>query len=269
MTGLPLSTDLAGLRRRIAALAAAVGLSAGAAGVVTESASAVPGTPQYPNVRALPPTDIHLGRETVDFQQHYVIRFSTYMYNQGPGRLELHGVPHVPPDGTFDASQWIYEDPAGLTIEPVGTFAFHPQHQHFHFDGYGRYELWTKRAYDRAAASNFTQGSPSYVAAKVSFCMLDIAPVDPHPPPPEYQTCTPVMEGVTPGWADVYDWTLPDQWIDVGLNRLPDGDYVIRNIADPDNLIWESPGKADPSRESQVANSGATVIHIVNGQLAG
>jgi hypothetical protein len=44
---------------------------------------------------------------------------------------------------------------------------------------------------------------------------------------------------------------------------------VIRNIADPDNLIWESPGKADASKESAVANAGITVIHIVNGQLVG
>jgi len=106
------------------------------------------------------------------------------------------------------------------------------------------------------------------VSPKVSFCMLDSIPVDASPVNVQYyKTCTPLAQGISAGWADVYDWTLPDQWIDVGTSRLPDGDYVLRNIADPNNIVFESPGKADPAKESQVANSGVSAVKILNGQL--
>lgn len=254
--------------RRLLAGVALLGVAA-LAGIWPSLAGAAPGTPLYPDVRALPPSDIHLGRETVNFERHYVIRFSTYMYNAGPGRLEIQGTPRTALDLNFQASQWIYEDPAGVTTEPIGTLFWHDVHSHFHFDGYGRYELWTKTGYDRAAASGFTKGAPLYMSPKVSFCMMDSTPIDQSTVNVRYyQTCTPLVQGVSAGWADLYDWTLPDQWIDVGTSRLPDGQYVLRNIADPNNIVFESPGKADPAKESQIANSGVTPVTIVNGQVA-
>jgi hypothetical protein len=30
-----------------------------------------------------------------------------------------------------------------------------------------------------------------------------------------------LIQGITPGWADVYDWYLPDQFIEV--SGVPDG----------------------------------------------
>jgi hypothetical protein len=226
--------------------------------------------PRYPDLRTLAPYDVQLGTALVGAEHHYVVRFSNLVWNTGTGPFELHGVPHFPVDGLFDASQWIYDDPAGLTVEPVGSFAFHPSHQHFHFDGFARYELWTQQAFDRAKSSGFKSGRPLYTSPKVSFCVLDIYHVDPGSGPPAqvYRTCSPAMEGISPGWGDEYDFLLPEQWVDVGQTPLPDGKYVIRSIADPDNLIYESAGKADPSRESQVANSASTPISIVNGRLA-
>lgn len=225
--------------------------------------------PKYPDLRSLPPSEIHLGSALVDGENHYVVRFDNVVANAGSGPFELHGTPHFPVDGLFEASQWIYDDPAGLTIEPVGTFAFHPSHQHFHFDGFARYELWKKRDYDRAAAAGFASGAPLYTSPKVSFCILDIRHVDAAngPPTPVYRTCSPAVEGLSAGWGDVYDWTLPEQWVDVGQTPLADGSYVIRTIADPDNVVFESAGKADPARESQVSNSAATEIAIVGGRL--
>jgi hypothetical protein len=226
--------------------------------------------PKYPDLRTSPPYEIHLGTALVNQENHYLVRLSNEVWNAGTGPFELHGQPHFPVDGRFDASQWIYDDPAGLSIEPVGSFAFHPSHQHFHFDGFARFELWKRRDYDRAVAAGFATGQPLYTSGKVSFCVLDIRQVDESNGPPVrvYQTCSPAMEGISPGWGDVYDWTLPDQWVDVGRTPLPDGNYVVRSIADPDNLIFESTGKADPLRESNVANSAATPITITNGRLA-
>jgi lysyl oxidase len=250
-------------------LRALIGAAAATVVAWPAATSAQAGTPKYPDVKALPPEDVRLGRETINFERHYVIRFSTIMYNAGPGAMELHGSPDLALNANLHAEQWIYEDPPGVTIQDTGTiFMFHQPHRHFHFDGYGRYELWSKRGYDRALASGFTQGAPMFVAPKVSFCMLDLRrETAPPGSRPFYSSCTPAMQGISAGWADIYGWTLPDQWVDVGLSPLPDGEYVIRNIVDPANVIYESEGRADPAKESQVANSGVTLVRIANGQL--
>ncbi len=231
------------------------------------TAGAAPG---YPDLRTLPPEDIHLETTHVRGENHYVVRFTNTVWNAGEGPFELHGTPHFPPDGLFDAAQWIYDNDGGAPLmKQVGTFAYHASHSHFHFDGFARYELWKRRDYDRAAPS-FTTGRPLFTSPKVSFCVMDITHVEPSMGPSDqvYATCTPALEGLSRGWGDVYDWWLADQWVDVGQKPLPDGNYVIRSIADADNIVHESTDKADTGRESQVANSAATYISIVNGRLA-
>ena len=47
-----------------------------------------------------------------------------------------------------------------------------------------------------------------------------------------------LVQGITAGWADVYDWYLPDQYIEV--TGVPDGVYILDTIADPDNTILEA-----------------------------
>jgi hypothetical protein len=227
------------------------------------------GTPTYPDVRTMPPSEIRLGTETLNGEVHHLVRFTNKVANAGEGPLELHGTPHFPLDGMFDASQWVYEQPAGVTVEPVGVFMFHPEHGHFHLDDFARYELWSRRDFERAEAKGFRRGQPLYVSPKVSFCLFDYEHVDPSkgPPVPVYRDCTPLNEGLSVGWADVYRWGLNDQWVDVGTAPLPDGDYVIRSIADPSNILYESPGKADPARESATANSAVAYVSIVGGAL--
>lgn len=224
-------------------------------------------TARYPDLRTLPITDVNLDTELLNQENHHVVRFTNGVANAGEGPLELHGTPHFPIDGEFDADQWVYGDPGELSIFRVGVFAFHPAHQHFHFDAFARYELWTKREFKRAQATGFTTGEPRWVSPKVTFCVYDSTRAG-STEPGAYQTCTPLMEGLSPGFADVYDQSLPDQWIDVGPTPLPDGDYVIRSIADPLNVIYESESKADPAREGHVPNSAVVHISIVNGGLA-
>ncbi len=248
----------------------ALGILSFALSVVAMMAPSMAGAaPRYPDLRTLEPRSVHLGMTTVNGESHYVVRFTNVIWNAGTGPLELHGTPHFPIDGLFDASQWIYDDTVGVSIEPVGAFAFHPSHQHFHFDGFARYQLWKKRDYDRALARDFASGSPLYTSPKVSFCILDLTHVDRSSGPPTqvYRTCTPAMEGLSQGWGDIYDYTLPDQFVDVGRTPLPDGTYVIRSIADADNVLFESAGKADPAKESHAANSAVKEITITNGKL--
>lgn len=51
---------------------------------------------------------------------------------------------------------------------------------------------------------------------------------------------TPTMQGfgLLPGWADIYEWDRPGNYIDFGLNG--DGYYVVRMKADPVDGILES-----------------------------
>jgi hypothetical protein len=244
---------------------------------VLSSPATAGAAPGYPDLRTLPPDDIHLGTSLVGNENHYVVRFGNTVWNAGEGPFELHGMPHFPYDGLFTATQWIYDYSGGpITMPEVGMFAFHPSHNHFHFDGFARYELWRKRDYDTAAANGFTSGKPLYTSPKVSFCILDLTHIQPasgtptvdgSPPREVYRTCSPAMEGISRGWGDIYDSTLPEQWVDVGRRPLPDGNYVIRSIADPDNLVYESPGKSDATRESQIVNSATSDVRIVNGRL--
>lgn len=254
----------------IAAVALAVPASAGAA-------------PKFPDLRPQPAADLLLSTALLNGENHYIIRFSSYMANAGEGPMELHGSPRLPPNtnfdpnrplsgDTFDVDQFVYDD-AGVEMHRIGVFYFHqaPGHDHFHFEDFARYELWTKRAYERAAANGFSSGQPLVKSKKISFCLQDSAPVaDNAAAVPTYRTvpCSPVMQGISVGWADLYDWTLDDQWVDVGTHALADGTYVLRIVGDPTNKIYESPGKADPARESEPANTSARYFTIVDGRLA-
>ena len=243
-------------------------LAATGAFVFAPAAGATVGTPQYPDLRALPPADLALDQIAVDGVPHHVVRFTTTTWNAGPGPFELHGRPHAPPDGMMDATQWIYEEPVGVGEEFVGVFAFHEAHRHFHFTDYAAYELWTKGEFQRARATGFAHGRPLFTAGKVGFCLLDYDRVTaPESSTGFYFTCTPVLQGMSVGWGDVYDSSLADQWVDVGTSPLPDGDYVLRNVVDPNNRVYESEGKADLAREGVPANSATTDFSVVAGAL--
>src|SRR5262249_18729540 len=94
---------------------------------------------------------------------------------------------------------------------------------------------------------------------KTSFCLIDIDhysgrtytdgdgnshtyPVIPNSPASGfYESCGNVMQGISPGWADVYTAGLADQWIDItGLGLTGGPPYILQDVLDPDNHILES-----------------------------
>lgn len=46
------------------------------------------------------------------------------------------------------------------------------------------------------------------------------------------------VQGISSGWADIYDWYLPDQYIDVA--GIGNGIYILETRADPDDLLVEA-----------------------------
>lgn len=228
-------------------------------------AGAQVGTPTYPDIRSMPPTHLVLAEQTVNDEVHHVMHFMPRIYNRGPGALEVQRVPQT--SALADLNQRIYESPAGYRDQRLAAVAISSP---FAFDlpNLQRYEVWTERAFKRAAARDFRRGTPLYFTEDVGHCVADVEQVDLTAVPslPIY-SCTAAVMGISPGWADV-ESPIDPHTVDFGTAPLPDGKYVLRATVDPDNLVWESEGKADPAKEGRVANQGLTNFEIANGALA-
>src|SRR4051812_14282041 len=98
----------------------------------------------YPDLRSLPPTHLLLDTAEVEGADHHVLRFSAIIENVGPGPLELRGASAT---GRTMVTQRIPDDAGEVTEFPVGEFVFHPAHQHWHFEHFADYELWTRAAF--------------------------------------------------------------------------------------------------------------------------
>lgn len=104
-------------------------------------------------------------------------------------------------------------------------FEFASCHGHFHFEGYARYELVD------------SVGAVVATGHKQAFCLLDSTPVGlPGAPVQPRFHCG--FQGLTRGWADIYDAALDCQWVDI--TDVPDGDYLLRISINPDEIIEES-----------------------------
>jgi hypothetical protein len=238
-------------------------------------------TQLYPDLKTLPPRDLRFETTDVDPSEatvtHNVLRFSNTVWDAGSGPLELRGQID-PKTKTGAAIQRVYDDSGGFTdYSASNQFYWHAAHQHYHYDNWGTYELWTKSAYEAWLASGRTQGTPM-VGSKTTSCVEDeefvkTIPNMPYPPPHSADGCFPdasglMLQGLSPGWGDTYDYYRPDQWIDLGAGgKLADGQYVMRSVVDPLNKVYESSGKSNPSTESAEANEATTQFSIANGKL--
>jgi hypothetical protein len=160
--------------------------------------------------------------------------------------------------------QRIYDDIGNVTEAYVGDFIFHEGHNHWHFENFAEYELWTRDEYDRWIASGRNNGQAQRRGSKTTFCIIDTAKVQNLPGSPasaQYTQCGQVLQGLSVGWGDTYSYSLPDQWIDLGATSLPNGNYVLRSIADPRNIIAESVGN-DAAREGAPANEAVTFFSV-------
>lgn len=171
------------------------------------AASASAATALYPNLKTLPPRDLRWDTVNIDGQSHNVLRFTNTVWNEGPGRLEVIG--QIDPD-TLEgpAVQRVYDDAGGFTDYPAGEFHYHPAHDHYHYDEWGRYELWTKAEYDAWVASGGTVGAPM-LGAKTTSCIIDEefirqVPRQPYPGVFNFKGCQPdanwrMDQGISPG----------------------------------------------------------------------
>jgi hypothetical protein len=190
------------------------------------------------------------------------LRFDQTFANVGEGPMELRfSVPTGAPEGSHDAFQRLHWSDGPPEDRPAGQVEYHPEHGHFHFASFGLSRLWKLDAAGNRSGRypvrekrwRDARATPERTGRKVSFCLADttidawgkkgdgprqyIAPDCLFPFESDGVTDY-FMQGITQGWADIYDWYLPDQYIEV--TGVANGLYALDTIADPDNLLLET-----------------------------
>jgi len=131
----------------------------------------------------------------------HILRFDTYIENIG--------------------NQDYFIGPTPSSPNEVSTqFVWDACHGHWHYMGYAEYVLFDATGYRLP------------IGSKTGFCVFDLIC------PPELRKYNCIYMGITAGCGDVYDSSLPCQWVDI--TDVPAGDYtlVLRVNWDksPDNL---------------------------------
>jgi hypothetical protein len=197
-----------------------------------------------PNLASQPPEDLVIEITEGGVRQ---LRFASIIGNTGIGPIETQPNNNVGcPAGERHASQIIYHDVDGdgqfdrsadveTTSRPAGCMLDHPEHDHWHFDAAARYVL-----------TETDSDQPIVSADKVSFCWRDNREVDSVAEqayaqyyPEENECGYGDVQGITPGWADVYSNQLGDQHLNLP-DDLASGVYCLWNSVDPYNLLVES-----------------------------
>jgi len=191
--------------------------------------------------------------EKVEDGARTCLRFDQTFANVGDGPEELRFLlPHDPADTSHDVQQRTYFSDSENHHEdsPAGTWEYHAAHHHYHYDDFAQSNLWLA---DRAGHRIGT--APARTGRKASFCVEDesldegrwgrpgVGPRTYRAPDCLYSVAGDaafdyLVQGLTPGWADIYEWYIPGQYIEV--SGLADGNYILETTVDPDRKLIES-----------------------------
>jgi glucose/arabinose dehydrogenase len=165
------------------------------------------------------------------------LKFTGAFWNRGKGAFELNTKQEASnADGDYPAYQRIFRPDGTFTEKYVGTLFWHQIHNHYHFDDFGEYKL------EMVKPAPGVSSNPVVVTQKTTFCMRDddaIAPPAEGPDQPRtYMGCSGHRQGVSVGWADVYRYTLPDQYFDV--SGMPAGIYKLTFKVDLHGFFTET-----------------------------
>jgi hypothetical protein len=209
-------------------------------------------TPSFPIFEEDPPPGAScFDSEVEEDGAQTCLRFDQIIANRGAGPIEIaFDIPlgTEPVEGlTFPVMQRIYTSDGSVGERPGGSVGFHAVHGHYHYSSFANALLWQSNSRGARLGSE-----PVRAAHKVSFCMADIridawgkkgdgprtyyAP-DCLFPESSDENGDHYRQGVVNGWADVYDWYIPDQYIEV--TGVTDGFYRLEFCADPLDEIRE------------------------------
>ncbi|MEM7736394.1 MAG: lysyl oxidase family protein [Deinococcota bacterium] len=187
--------------------------------------------PLLPDLVAHTPSGLDLiGSRDDDSLQ---LRFTTRFSNQDDGPLE------VRPDANDVTGQQLMQvvysnDPDAelITHTDAGSYVFEQAHGHLHLATFARYELWS--------VSEVGQPLVALVSnPKVGFCLIDAEALPGTVVESRvYWGCRSEVQGLSPGWSDVYVAQLAMQ--SLNISALPDGRYALVNIINYAGTLVES-----------------------------
>jgi hypothetical protein len=192
-----------------------------------------------------------------------VLGFDGWVQNLGEAPLEILADDPDNPSTAEQCTSWtlsyLCED-----RHEVGEYAWHEPHSHYHFQDFADYQL---RRLGLDGRPDYSDAGLLARSEKVSFCLVDSTLVDTlDPAPPLFLTCGPDRQGVSPGWADIYDVGTPGQ--ELPIEGLPDGRYALVVSMDHPNRIAET-DDTDNTLEVIVELSGnGTEAAIVDKRLS-
>jgi hypothetical protein len=212
---------------RLVAILCALAVSGG-------NALAAPRLPDLIAWESGPPQNyMHDGSmDQTTIQNRVLYRYSQPIANIGDGPLEL----REETDENFvqDIYQRIYDSMGGVSESFVGTFPdAHPPYGHMFLVGIAEYRI-------RTVTSGNGVGPVVASQIKTSYGLYDNDDYDlslPGAPATAQYKGSNEYLGISVGWADVYRWTLPGQYIDV--TDVPDGQYWLEAEIDPNDVLQE------------------------------
>lgn len=190
-----------------------------------------------------------------------LLRFSAIIVNVGSGPMEVRSQRATSTSTTWTSQQVIYNDAGGSrTVATPGVRLIYggDGHNHWHIKDVERYSLVP------------SGGGSERVGQKAGFCFFDNyqykLSLPGAPQTVKYprsacgtQTSLTLRHGLSVGWGDNYQWSLPDQYIDT--TRLPDGTYRLWATADQANFFLESNDANNSTwADLRIDASGVTVL---------
>ena len=229
------------LKRRVLPAVVAMVVAAAALVVAGRAISAPTGAQRLPDLVQVTPTDLVIARSGGGARAPYVLGFRSAVSNVGDGPLIIEG--HRPGQeiGTMVADQVVERDGAPQEVIPGAgelRYVVSPDHRHWHYLGFDRYEL--RRAGERVAAVR---------DQKTGFCLGDryVATERPSAAPPtaaytsncgrDEPQLLGVQEGISVGYGDDYKAYLEGQYL--RLAGLPAGRYVLVHEVNADRRLHE------------------------------
>jgi hypothetical protein len=165
-----------------------------------------------------------------------LLRFSSIVVNVGAGPFEVHGQ-RAAGASTMTTQQRIFDSAGGH--RDVSTDAI----MYFGGDGHNHWHVQDLEDFELVRLDN---GRLVGTGAKHGFCFYDnyrYGSSDPTFYTRSSGACgggssaTQTMMGLSVGWGDIYNWTLPDQYIDI--TGLTSGRYRLISTADADGWFLE------------------------------
>jgi len=207
--------------------------------LVVALAAALPSAPAaagdlMPDLRMARISDVRLDK-TADGRR--LLRYTATIVNVGAGPFELR-IHRDDTSSPWSTVQRIYSQTGSTDTSVPVTMVFGGDgHNHWHVQDL------------ESAVLDRLDGSPGTVAvgAKHGFCFLDSAAFAPSlpgaPSRAVYGGCGNLATldltlGLSVGWADIYRWSLPDQYVD--MTGLTSGRYRLTVTADNGARFYES-----------------------------